>query len=568
MMSTAVVSSTPVTSIATAVSVNIRGSTKSVTNAECSTDASDAITLDACTVRLEGTETSGSAEAKVTLKANGFSKDVSFRVYFPTSVTLAASTADIRPIAGWFDERVPGCSDLLYQRSSVTGTAVFSDTTGNTIEGFDVTSLLRLKSDDTDVAAIADDTAIAGVGAGAATIQAMDAAGEVLDEVEVTVRDQSPANRLAVIGLDVVVLEKLGAISTSPSQTPGRHSEIEITVGAPVTTSLKFEDDAMAVVVSAVFEDHSKLELNADNGLVLTANYEESLVVKASTQQVIVPFDPVGALNQPLVEAAWQPNAGGNCERDDVSGLPKHATQNTTLTVTPPAAESMTASLSGDLIVCVGDPAAASGTGFSTTTQVSVSLKFPQNKVVSGLANDERTQYVLAEDNDLFTVDPSTGKITATADGKVGQGYVNVSFTGQNVTDVVTVRVAKFSDLAAAAVPEPAYSGSGNVDASTLSAIGCTDLYQQARLVVTMSLENSDKTKVLAESLCEFDVAVVSTSDPGAAVDGRVVSASAAGKVDVLAKFADATASEALEINILDDKVTVVSIDNMRLGPV
>ena len=509
MMNTAVLSSKPVISIATAVSVYTRGSTESVTAAECSTDASDVITLDDCFVRLEGGETKGSPEAKVTVKAHGYAQDVSFRVYYPTSVSLNVSTDDIRPIAGWYDADANDCVTLLYYQSFVTGTALFSDTTDNEIKGYDVTSLLKLESSDTGVAKIADGAMIVAVDTGDATLQAVSTVGIVLADVQVTVRDQSPANQLAVIGLDIVVLKTLGAISTSPKQTPGRQSEVVVTVGAPTTAALKFEDDSMIVVVSAVFEDHSKLELNANNGLVLSANFEESLVVKALAQQITVPFDPVGAVDQPLVNVAWQPNAGGSCDSDGISGLSKQATQNVTLTVTPPPAESMIATVNNNMIVCVDDPAAASGTGFSTTAQILVSLKFPQNKIVSGLADDKRTQYVLADDTDLFTVDQETGTITANAEGEVGEGIVNISFAGQNVTGTVTVKVAKFADLTTAAVPEPAYASSGNVDASTLSAIGCTEplLYQQARLVVTMSLENSDKTKVLAESLCDFDVA-------------------------------------------------------------
>ena len=46
----------------------------------------------------------------MTIKAHGFTKDVKFHIYYPSSVTIDASTNDLRPIAGWYDSDADDCN--------------------------------------------------------------------------------------------------------------------------------------------------------------------------------------------------------------------------------------------------------------------------------------------------------------------------------------------------------------------------------------------------------------------------------------------------------------------------
>jgi hypothetical protein len=377
---------------------------------------------------------------------------------------------------------------------------------------------------------------------------------------EVTVTSQSTTNMLAVVGLDVAVLGGLGALAVGSTGPFARGSALEVTIGALQTKELSFEKDAMTVVASAVFEDHSRLELSTDSGLVLKSHNEDALTVVGST--VVVPFDAVSA-SGPILGVAWFPS--GVCMNSSYAMSPYTQT-NFSLDVTPPVAKEMLATVSNAFIVCTGDAATHTGADYPATTQLAVSLKF-KTKTMSNLAGDSRVKYVVSDET-LFTVDGKTGKVTANSNGNVGKASVRITFAGQPVSKVVEVEVTKLASITLKVTPYPAYSGSTSVSVARLSKIGCTGVYQSAVLGFVATLANG-KSKALAGDIVSVTLDDTTTGFTVSGGSDRVVTPNAAGQSTVVAKFGPSGGqmeSNKLDISSSNTLVTLKTIDGLRLG--
>jgi hypothetical protein len=541
-----------------AKAVRVKGGTEDV-DAECKTLNAAALGVDdACVAVLDGTETEGAPLAAIEVTAVNFTRKVPFRIHHlvKDSLQMKVSLTTLRPIEGWYQD---DCETLMYQEGTLTVMANFSDgSDAGLFENVDVTTISTFASSNESVALVRVEGAgswVTGLSPGDATISITGASGDELISEDVTIATQT--NIVQLGGLDAVVLGSLGKIEFGGKSPYSRGSTFDVIIGPPTTEKLEYEDDETHVVVSAVFTDDTRLELTAKKGLVLTSFNED--VITVSGQTLVVPFNPTAGSGE-LVEVHWNPD--GACQ--EISKL-TIAKQNVTIEVNPPKATGMELAVSQEYIVCAGDLATKDGAGYASTAQLSGKLKFPEGVVKKNIQTDNRTKYEVPA-GAPFTVD-GDGKINANNKGKVGEANVTVTFDGQDVTETILIIVTKYESLEVTASPEPAYSGSADVDASTLSPIACTDptLYQQAKLRVRMVLENG-QTKDLAAGVTTFNIVVTDGDDDILVEVARVLTAGGVGTVEITASFANTAAATALDVTITDTPVTIKSLDGILLS--
>jgi hypothetical protein len=568
LINTATVSGTAITVPITVTAILVRGATSVATDTKCTSPEPKTLQAggdDGCTATLDGTETVGARRIDFQVEsAAAGTTTIPFRVHqlVHDSTVLSLDRNRLRPYAGLYDESDKTCESLQYQSTEVVTTASFGDASGYVFDALDVSAIARLVPEKKRIVVVGDFAATAmivrGVAQGNVILQAKGKNGLILATSAVQVTDQSRENVVGLVGLDVAIASGIGAVVGGTSGPYDRQSPVKIEIGAPLQTKLSYEGDTMTVFASAVFEDDSRLLLSTGTGLQLASYNELALIVKGNT--VVVPFDPVAADGE-LLGVSWQPQGACQSSSYALSGYTSH---NVTLEVTPPVAEEMQSTAGDEFIVCTNDPAAHAGADYKTGTQLSVSLVFA-TKTVANLAGDPRTHYTVSNVS-LFTAD-ATGKVTANSNGNVGSGTINVTFDGQLVFKVITIVVAKLESITMQLTPHPAYSGSGLVDVTTLSKIGCTDLFEQAKLAFTTALTNG-VTKAIRGDLITIELIGNSSNMEVTASSTRIVTAAAAGFQTITAHFGpEGKQMASNSINVTADivQVTVATINNMKL---
>ena len=264
VLNTAVISTRAIKIPIRTVGVHVR-TYSNPTGVACSTTFTSVIGLADCAVVLSGLETAGSRTASVVATVSQLSCNILLRVFWPETVALTSELQAVHPVAGWVDTRLAQCTALRYQRSYITATAKFVDGSGESIQQYGVSSLVRLQTSDAQISTITPSAAahwFEGVSPGGkqVTVTAVGANNTVLATASIRVADQSRTSQLDVVGLDAVLLSSVGQLTvacTSPSNcTSGsryvRGTTLGLSVGAHVTRALNFEGDSMDVVVSAV----------------------------------------------------------------------------------------------------------------------------------------------------------------------------------------------------------------------------------------------------------------------------------------------------------------------------
>jgi hypothetical protein len=564
IINTATISDQTVTAGISVRSVRSRGSLHQETGT-CTSLNETVLHTKNCAAVLDGSETVGARSASIRVVVGAFTQDVPFRVHHlvADSVDLQATLTTLRPIAGWLTDDCSG--DYMYQQAPVVVTARFTDGSsedGAIFSSIDVTAFARIRSSNTAAATIGQSGAkqwVAGKAEGDVQLTVISATDDELASISITVAGLDAEDFVVLTRLDATVMTTVGANKLTQTGPFGRGTLVTVTAGPPGETLLQYEGDSTNIVVSAVFDDDSRLELTPDNGLLITTNNKATITVSSSKlQRVEVPYDPVGASGS-LVRVAWIPP--GNCEHFLPVSL---SSKDVVLTVDPPLASSMTAALSEDFLVMKGDTATAKGADFPSAATIAVSLRFPDGVVKANRERDARVVFTVP-DTAPFTVS-NVGAVTALSNA-VGTANVIVSFQGQNVTASVKVEVARYRFLEVTAVPEPSYPGSGAVDARRLAPLTCTDptMYQQARVNVQMHLTNG-ATKLLEAQYTSL--AVESTSgDDSPAIDAnadRVLTPNGPGAVKIIAHFVTVESAN-LTVTVNDKAIDLKSIDAVTI---
>ena len=204
----------------------------------------------------------------------------------------------------------------------------------------------------------------------------------------------------------------------------------------------------MFVLVSAVFDDHSRMELTAGNGLQISSRNEKAIRVEG--QRVVVP-ENAEPFTGTLLDVVW--NTSQRCSRPN-GAISFDARQSVTLAVTPPQAKDLQMAASSTLLVAVDDPASKPGGDYPTSAQLTLELIF-DSRTENGLESHSGTSFG-ASDGAPFTVS-SEGKVVPIGGGLVGTGTVTASIAGRNVRATIHIEVAAFKSVEVYAVPSPAY---------------------------------------------------------------------------------------------------------------
>jgi hypothetical protein len=546
---------------------------------------------------MDGSETEAAREVVITaICQSGMTTTLSFRTHVPTDVTLTVVGVDknqIRPIAGWMFETNSTCTQLRYQEARVIATASFSSGQARLFTGVDVTDVITLTSSADEVLTVDTSAAAASGGEillhaitpGDTTLRVHATTGALMASLVVEVMDYSRANQLAVVGIDVHAVNTLGSVTytNAPSTTElmvPRGKVIQVTVSPPTVIQLQYEGDSMAIIVWAILEDHSRIELLPSNGLQVTSLHSMALTVTVNKDQdlvhVVVPAEPTAHTEGPLLRVQWLLDGACTSASNSIQ-----STRDLALTVIPPPAESIKVSVPATLLVCNNDVATGAGADYPSTVQLTATLHFVdttgdrQLDHQRTITTDHRTSYEVTEDAP-FTVNIN-GTAIANTDGVIGTGTITVHFVGQSVTGTVTLEVTKFAALEVFAVAEPSYAGSTAEGVYQLSSIECTEpnLYEQARMQVTMVLANANTKVIGAQHTTLRTASAVSGVDKGVLVlDGRVVRAAQNGSGYVYATFNGIESTKPWLLKVVDPAVgdaaantivTLTSIDNLQM---
>ena len=517
-------------------------------------------------VFVDGSETlEGLDEVTIAVRVAGFTANMSVAVWsVALPVTVELERPVLRRIRGWPDAASPNCTLLRWQDSGVRVAALFVQSRaaggGQVNRTVDVTPLVQaqLASNDTDVAEVVEGS-VRGRGLGTAAISVASPQQNAAALGQTVV--QGSAELARVVGLDAVVL-KAGALSVQVApQSVARLGTATATARVARDATLTFEGDEAFVVVSAVFDDLTRLALGREHRVVVTSLAAQALQV--DQDRVFVPVRGESAAGA-LVGVAWQP--AEECGLQDPV-----ATATADVTVELPKALSASISVSVRTLASTADAAAAAG--IATTSTFSVTLLYPGNRVVDA-TQDSRTQYDLSQTGNLFTVSAAQKRITANGALALGTGALSVAFEHENVTASVTVTVIGFEALEVWATPYPTYPQSDQDRITSLTSINGTDpvVYQQALLNVRMLLSNGQRLNIETRGDVTFQVRARNSSAASSLVQVQgagnrdvLTPAGQAGVADIVVLFAGKESAEALTVTVSDAGVGVRSIDSVQL---
>jgi hypothetical protein len=573
LLNTAVLNSQEVRAELRVLVVHLQGAPSTISPSQvnecwCASNNNAVLNAGDCAAVLDGTETSGSQQVMVRVSCIGFNATIPFRVHYPSSVTISSSLQLLRPIAGWYDEAHSDCSKLHYQSAILRATASFSDMVGAEPDyaDFDVTAITTFYSSGSNkVVSISNGNVVTAVAAGLASIVVRPTPdGKVWASTSVEVAPMTAKHMLGIVGIDAQTYSELGAVTLDSPSPYQRGEVIGVSMAPPVKFPLRFEGDSLLVVASAVFDDHTRIQLTPENGLHIVSFRTDALVLSEDyPRQVVVPHDPMRS-SGPILEVSWAPR--GPCFTSG-PGLSGSISSEIVVDVTPPMADALHVASSFSLLACKGDPASALGVGLPAVAQLSVSLDFG-SKVQSNLEHDPRTHFEVTP-GAPFTVG-NNGTVVANSDGAVGSGGITITFVGQNVTGYVAIEVTKMVALQVYASPEPAFPSSSTVVVSTLSSIACTvpSIFQQAKLYAVVQLANSQYIRVDANYVTYI---VAADKYLGLDQENQVVTGVEPGIANVVGIFYVAESGKSyksapLSITVNGGSVAVKAIDDFHLA--
>ena len=515
-----------------------------------------------CVVTLTGEEQSGAAETSTLVRYAGYTRFMNTRVLFPFFTTVTTDRPLIQPIGNWYDEdRDASCGVFKHTPGQMNVIVGYGEQ--SVLSSIDVTSAIAAvapwQTSNQEVATVDANGRITAVAPGTALISLR---GETSLGSIVTVSDAP----LIVIGLEVHQIASVAVDSAASYVMPHALVDIDFITTPAV---LKWEGQSTHVVAAAVLEDGTQIPINHGSGLYLSSYFPNSIVVGSQPlQQIVVPRSPVKELAS-LIRAIWSPN---QVCLDTVL-----AEANLTLAVDPPRANSIEVSPTAIQLVRSGGPAVLAG--FPFFQQLSVSLLFPENRRVDGLANDTRIRYTVtgtSTTRDAITID-ADGRIVAAVNATTGNLTVAVTFEGQPVSAIVNVVITSYQSIEVQAKPYPAYPGVGSAQSAfSLSRIaGVTPRqHQQATLSLrmvmmdgsVMNLDTASGASIFAV-LPATGVGVLSQeSFRSALLTIHTESDEYSGSLIITGTFAGIPITTTLLVTIPSAPVLVSSIENLSLS--
>lgn len=614
LVNTAVITSLPVETAITAIAVH---ATRTVfrrlpsTDLRCASQDPEAFAATCSIVQLTGTETRGSGGMvpagmlSVEHIETGLKASCSVRVWYPAiPLSVNPVRSMLRRIKGVNIVDGGSCTPR-FQQTSLEIRATFS--IPEWVDGDEFLPFMNYTSFSADISALLQSSAVTinesdnktvvaavkatngrlvvhGVAHGTAHLTIRNSNGVILGKSVVAVVDDK-TSAIAIVGLDVTVITDFTVkVDTSvPVASINPYVPVEVELQMALGT-LSMEGASADVIVTAIFDDGSRMELTATDGLLIASGNTAVITVEnalagpsVDTARVKVPYMATSGVGD-LVKASWIAADEGCMHHKTI------ATGVGFIAVELPKAEAVRVVLhgferiGGGLPVLVQRDSEAAAAGLSTSGFVEVNLIYPGALEVDA-THDNRTRFELLSGSDLAVVTRGGTISTLPSEiaARIGRGVeseiaVQISFDHENVTTTVAIQIAGFVSLRVHATPWPSYSVSDEVFITNLSRIFGTapPLYQEASLVTTMLLTNGVEIIVADQNLSFSVVGSSGTSMIDAKVDATrgfsdaILTVTKPDVYNVTVAFAG-TVSPSLTIMVADAPVFATSLDLVRV---
>ena len=554
LVNTALLDASTVTSSLTVLAVFPSGTLNKIVGASCSSEDPTVLQVSSnCdSVYLTTNQTQASTDAVVSLSYGGLAASIPFLIWVPTSplviVPVSSTTTVLYRVPLWFNSS-ESCSPL-YQRSSL-GVYCSLTNSEDSIDSLDVTDLVsdRLSASNSAVLSI-EGVAVRGVSEGVAEVVLLSPAPGLLTG---SVQFNVTSSPVEVLGLDVQVLTSL-ALHAPSSVSPPPSSNAQLSVS--VDQLFDFEGIEGSVLISAVFEDGSRMPLTLGDGLSVVSLNEN--VIKVSGDVVTA----VGSGQGHLVEAIWLSN--GTCDSPGVGGFIAMETAEVTVSLPSPTR----IEVSPQNVLLASPDTAASLIGIPTSTVLSVVAVFPDDRR-QDLTADSRTVFLLP-DGVAISESGSSGSVLLTVEPDTTSGMASIEITFQQFpefSELLNFTVVSVEDVSVAATPFPTYPGSESMSVTTIQPISETGQWQMLLLSFSAVLSDTDERRDISFSPhLELTVEYSSGSLESATTLSleNILSVSAAetltGSIIVSASVEDVLSLSPLHVSVTNSPVEVSAI--------
>ena len=514
--------------------LNILGLTKSgnltrnISQLTCESSDSTVLKVepDCSRVYLNGSETTGATNVNILVTSPAASVIVPFSVWYPTAPILTPDVVELSPIRGLYIISNGSCSQA-YEYINLNIEAVFD--LGSVRQPVSIDPLVGdlVESSDERVLTVefdSDSIRLLGVSAGQAQVQLVDNLGRVYTSPNITVTDTT----VSVEDLSLSLYSSLTP-AVNPPSIPGT-TYLETALVA-LNADLEHIDVRLEVIPEAVLSNSRNYQLSSANGLVLTSNEPETIIV-TDDLQVAVRGSGTGQILQGRLQST--------CPRSES----RLTTEFVDITVNPVA--SVEVILIGPTTLALKDDSEILNTPFQTYYSVEL---VHQDGTRVNVTTDSRLQFKTVFELNFM----DDGVIDVSNISSAGQVNFSISYSYNEVrvvSDPVYLEVVGIESISLTASPYPYYSQWPEEGDLVLELYSNTSTYQQAQLNVTALLSNGSYTDVSSSIFTRYD----SSGDATVAILGNIVEPFTSGNVTIYA-YVGSRFNDSVELQVNDTEV-------------
>ena len=497
---------------------------------------------DCSQVYLNGNETAGATNVNIRATSPAASVVMPFSVWYPTAPILTPDVIELSPIRGLYINSNGSCRqayeyiNLNIQAAFILGSVrqpvSIVPLVGDLVESSDET-VLRVEFD-------TDSIRLVGVSAGQAQVQLTDSFGRVYTSPNITVTETT----VSVEDLSLSLYSSLTP-AVSPPSIPGT-PYLETALVA-LNADLEHINVRLEVIPEAVLSNSRNYQLSTANGLVLTSNEPETIVV-TDDLQVAVRGSGTGQILQGRVDSS--------CPRSESPST----TEFVDITVNPVASVEVT--LTGPTILALRDESTLLNTPFQSYYYVEL---VHQDGTRVNVTTDSRLQFETVFELNFM----DNGVIDVSNISSAGQVNFTISYTYSGVRVVsspVYLEVVGIEAISLAASPYPYYSQWPMEGDLVLEVYSNTSLYQQAQLNVTAALSNGSYVDVSSSAFTQYE----NRGDVTIGIQGNIIEPFTSGNATIYAyvgsRFNDSIELQVSDTEVYAEAIVSFSIPNLTAG--
>ena len=353
----------------------------------------------------------------------------------------------------------------------------------------------------------------------------------------------------------------IASITITANKMPQNITTLDITIFSRISLTIPSETQA----VSNDFRATTLLEQNFDSinsavyiiasttlsdGYTLTVSYEDGLKLTSLDQSVVRVSEVndtlylVGSGNGELLSGQWISQCNANVLAESIAYG----------SVTVPNPIGIDVLSSSDQITFDGEYADIAG--IPTSVNIIISLRYPDNEtrnIVSDLFLNVSIKPPHADIVSLVYITNDAIKLSLNGSQVLGDIVLIADYNNGELVEELRITAVQFSSLSLHAVPYPSYTGSQDIQVTTLNQIYPTGLFQQARLVFNMLLSDNTTFDITDSQLASFST------------QSTIVMPTEVGVITVEGRFGSLTEAAILDITASDDIVVIASIDSLYL---